>query len=255
MQLGIVTYNIAADWDLETLITKAEELGFQALELRTTHAHGVELSLDAEQRRAVRERFENSNVVLWGLGTTCEYHSPDPREVERNIEETKQWIELAKDVGAKGVKVRPNALPEDVPEEKTLQQIGESLAALAPVAEEAGIELWLEVHGRGTSDPRRMARIMEYVHSPVVGVCWNCNYPTDLIDGKLEPGFELLKERILSVHLHDFHEPYPYAELFRRLEEMGYQRPCLAEIQGSSDPERVLKYFRQCFLCYTGQAP
>lgn len=254
MDLGIVTYNIAADWDLEKLISACEQLGYSAVELRTTHAHGVELSLGKQERTAVRERFGRSSVRLWGLGTTCEYHSPDPAEVQRNIDETKQWIQLARDLGAVGVKVRPNSLPDDVPEDKTLQQIGESLAALAPDAEEGGVEIWLEVHGRGTSDPRRMARIMSYVHSPSIGVCWNCNYPTDLIDGKLEPGFDLLKDRILSVHLHDFHEPYPYCELFRRLEAIGYDRPCLAEIQASSDPERVLRYFRTCFLCYTGQA-
>jgi sugar phosphate isomerase/epimerase len=254
MKLGIVTYDIARDWDLETLITKCEELGYQVVEPRTTHAHGVEISLTPEERQGVRERFARSSVELWGLGTTCEYHSPDPAELERQMEETRQWIKLARDLGAKGVKVRPNSLAEGVPVEKTLQQIGESLAALAPEAEENGVELWLEVHGRGTADPRHMATILSYVDSPVVGACWNCNYPTDLIDGKLEPGFELLKDRILSVHLHDFHEPYPYRELFRRLAAIGYDRPCLAEIQHSSDPERVLQYFRVCFLLLREQA-
>lgn len=254
MKLGIVTYDIARDWDLETLISKCESLGYDVVEPRTTHAHGVELSLSHEERRAVRARFERSAVALWGLGTTCEYHSPDPAELARNVEETRAWIALARDLGATGVKVRPNSLPEDVPTEQTLQQIGESLAALAPDAQQQGIELWVEVHGRGTADPRHMATILSYVDSPVVGACWNCNYPTDLIDGKLEPGFELLKDRILSVHLHDFYEDYPYLELFERLAGIGYDRPCLAEIQHSSDPDRVLRYFRECFLLLTGQA-
>jgi sugar phosphate isomerase/epimerase len=252
VQLGLVTYDIARDWDLETLITKCEELGYEAVELRTTHAHGVELSLSAEQRAAVRRRFASSQVRLWGLGTTCEFHSPDPAEVERNTEETRQWIKLAQDLGAKGVKVRPNALPDGVPAEETLRQIGEALAALGPVAAAHGVELWLEVHGRGTADPRHVATIMQYVDHPAVGVCWNCNYPSDLIDGQLAPGFELLQERLLSVHLHDFHEPYPYRELFQRLLALGYDRPCLAEIQHSADPERVLRYFRVCFLCLSG---
>ncbi|MGD9519700.1 MAG: sugar phosphate isomerase/epimerase family protein [Armatimonadota bacterium] len=254
MKLGIVTYDIARDWDLETLISKCEELGYDVVEPRTTHAHGVELSLTAEQRAAVRDRFAQSPVELWGLGSTCEYHSPDPAELERNMEETRQWIALARDLGARGVKVRPNSLPDDVPVEKTLQQIGKSLAALAPEAEAEGVELWVEVHGRGTADPRHMATILSYVDSPAVGACWNCNYPTDLIGGELAPGFELLRDRLLSVHLHDFYEPYPYRELFERLAAIGYDRPCLAEIQHSSDPERVLRYFRQYFLLLTGQA-
>jgi sugar phosphate isomerase/epimerase len=254
MKLGIVTYDIARDWDLATLLHNCVALGYGAVELRTTHAHGVELNLDAEQRAAVRERFQAAGVTLWGLGTTCEFHSPDAAEVERNVAEARAWMDLARDLGAVGVKVRPNGLPEDVPAERTIRQIGEALAALAPLAEERGVEVWLEVHGHRSSDPRCIAAMLALVDSPAVGACWNCNYPTDLIEGRLEPGFEALRERLLSVHLHDLHEPYPYRELFERLAAAGYDRPCLAEIQHSADPERVLRYFRACYLALTGQA-
>ena len=45
MQLGIVTYNIAKDWDLPTIFEKLEKLGYDGVELRTTHAHKVEVDL------------------------------------------------------------------------------------------------------------------------------------------------------------------------------------------------------------------
>ncbi len=253
MKLGIVTYNIAHDWSLDTLLDRSEALGYDCVELRTTHAHGVELALDAAGRAAVRERFAASPVDLWGLGTTCEFHSPDPADVQRNMTEALHWIALARELGATGVKVRPNGMPDGVPPEKTLRQIGEVLSALAPAARANEVELWLEVHGPVTADPRHIATILGHVDSSTVGACWNCNFPSDLIDGKLAPGFDLLKERILAVHLHDFHEPYPYRELFERLAAIGYDRPCLAEIQDSPDPERVLRYFRACFLELTGQ--
>ena len=37
-QLGIVTYNIAKDWDLPTILSRLEKLGYEGVELRTTHA-------------------------------------------------------------------------------------------------------------------------------------------------------------------------------------------------------------------------
>ena len=46
MKLGLVTYNIGRNWDIETIIEKLEAAGFEAVELRTTHKHGVEPSLD-----------------------------------------------------------------------------------------------------------------------------------------------------------------------------------------------------------------
>ena len=52
-RLGLVTYNLAKDWDIETLIKNCEETGFEAVELRTTHKHGVELPLTKEPRAEV----------------------------------------------------------------------------------------------------------------------------------------------------------------------------------------------------------
>ena len=97
------------------------------VELRTTHAHGVELSLTAPQRAEVRKQFEASPIKIAGLGTTCEYHGADPAVVRKNVEETKQWVQLARDLGCPSVKVRPNGLRKDVPEDVTLRQIGTAL--------------------------------------------------------------------------------------------------------------------------------
>ncbi|MBN1581327.1 MAG: sugar phosphate isomerase/epimerase, partial [Anaerolineae bacterium] len=68
MKLGLVTYMIASQWDVPTMIETCTALGYQGVELRTTHAHGVELSLSQQERREVRARFADSDVTLWGLG-------------------------------------------------------------------------------------------------------------------------------------------------------------------------------------------
>ena len=108
MRLGAVTYNVLKDWDLETLIAKLEEARFEAVELRTEHKHGVEPSLPAAERARVKARFAQSKVRLLSYGSTCEFHSPDQAVVARNIATGKQFVELAHDTGAWGVKVRPN---------------------------------------------------------------------------------------------------------------------------------------------------
>src|SRR5437764_13179666 len=92
MRLGIVTYNIAKDWTLETIIKNCEATGFEGVELRTTHAHGVEVSLNASQRADVKNRFQNSKVVLMGLGSAFDYHTPDPAKLRADIEATRQYI-------------------------------------------------------------------------------------------------------------------------------------------------------------------
>src|SRR5437870_10668507 len=74
MHLGSVTYNLAKDWDIETIIKNCEEAKFEGVELRTTHAHGVEVTLNAGERERVRKRFANSPVKLMGLGSAFDYH-------------------------------------------------------------------------------------------------------------------------------------------------------------------------------------
>src|SRR3954447_16206097 len=100
LKLGTVTYNIAKDWDVPTIIKNLTEAGFEAVELRTTHKHGVEITLSPAQRMDVRKQFEASPIKIGGLGTTCEFHAADQAAVRKNIDETKEWVKLAKDLGS-----------------------------------------------------------------------------------------------------------------------------------------------------------
>jgi len=256
LQLGIVTYNIAKDWDLPTILQKLEALGYGGVELRTTHRHGVEVSLSADERREVRKRFEDSPVELVGLGSAFEYHSADPAVVRKNVEETKEYVRLAHDVGALGVKVRPNGIPKGEDPEAAFRRIGDALREVGEDAEGQGVEIRVEVHGAGTSEWPGFARIIEHANHPNVGVCWNSN-PQDVPPkgGSIEPNFRLVADKIRTVHLRDLtDEKYPWRELFALLDASGYEGYTLAEIPESADPDRVLRYFRALWAAYQPNA-
>src|SRR5215468_3098251 len=139
-RLGIVTYNIAAAWDVPTILRVCRAVGLAAVELRTTHKHGVEPTLTGAQRKEVRARFADAGVEIWGCGTVCEFHSPDQGVVKQNIDTCRRFIDLVADLGGRGVKVRPNALPPKVPVQQTLTQIGRSLVPCGEAAAKAGVE-------------------------------------------------------------------------------------------------------------------
>ncbi len=252
MKLGLVTYNLAKDWTLDRIIEMCSEHGFEGGELRTTHAHGVEVDLDEDGRREVRRKFEDSPVELAGLGSAFEYHSNDPEELRRNIEGTREYCRLAADVGAPGVKVRPNALLVDqgVPEETTLRQIGESLAEVGEFASALDVQIRLEVHGRDTQDPRRIRRMLDHAGHPNVFVCWNSN-ACEVQDGSIGRNFDLLADDIALVHMRDVcADDYPWLELLRLLRQSGYRGFCLAEIAGSDQPGRIMDYYRTLWEAY-----
>jgi sugar phosphate isomerase/epimerase len=250
IQLGIVTYNIAKDWDLPTILARLEKLGYAGVELRTTHAHKVESNLTRDQRMEVRKRFEDSPVDLAGLGTAFEFQATDPAVVRKNIEGTMEYVRLAHDIGAPGVKVRPNGIPKGGDREATFERIGKALHELGEDAAGFGVEIRVEVHGAVTQEVPNFAKIMKHANHPNVYACWNSN-ATDVVDGSVRGNFALLAPKIHEVHIHDLSdEKYPWRELFALLAAQNYDGYTLAEIPESSDPERVLRYFRALWMAY-----
>tara|TARA_B100000902_G_scaffold255514_1_gene241949 strand:+ start:132 stop:899 length:768 start_codon:yes stop_codon:yes gene_type:complete len=253
MKLGLVTYNLAHEWDFETLEHNCNEAGFAGVELRTQHAHGVEINLGQNERKMFKKRFSDSPLEVVGLGSTFEYDSPDQDVLQENIDGTKEYVRLAHDLGISGVKVRPNKLHqnEGIDRIQTLEQIGLSLNHCAEYAQEYGVQLRLEVHGRDTCDPKLMRIIMDAAPSPNATVCWNSNN-SDMIDGKIDENFGLLGDRIGMVHITELWNSYPWARLFELLREIGYKGYCLAEVPSSQDAIRFMRYYRALFEALGG---
>jgi sugar phosphate isomerase/epimerase len=254
MRLGLVTYNLAKDWDLETIIENCEATGFAGVELRTTHAHQVESDLSPARRREVRQRFAASQVELVGLGTAFEFDAVDPAELRRNIEGTKEYLQLAADLGASGVKVRPNKLHEDegVPRAQTLAQIGRALRECGECAAGLGVQLRLEVHGRVTCEPPLIRAMLDHAGHPSAVACWNSN-PQDLENGSIDANFALLEGRIGLVHVNELWSDYPWQRLFALLRRSGYAGYCLAEIPESPEPLRLMRYYRALWQLQVGE--
>jgi sugar phosphate isomerase/epimerase len=249
IRFGLVTYQWGKDWDLPTLLANCEKTGTDGVELRTTHKHGVEPSLNASQRSEVKARFAASPVTLVGLGSAEDFHSPDPSKLGASIEATKAFIKLSHDVGGSGVKVRPNDLPEGVPHEKTIEQIGRALNAVGAYGADYGQQIRLEVHGKKTSPLPIIAAIMQIADHPNVAVCWNSN-AEDLKGDGLAHNFKLVEKRLgATTHVHDLGgDSYPYAEFFALLKAADYKGWLLEEASSSpSDRVAALSEERKAF--------
>jgi hypothetical protein len=223
MRLGLVTYQWGKDWDLPALIANCMKAGLPGVELRTQHAHGVEASLTTSQRAEVKKRFADSSVTCIGYGSNFEYHNPDPKILRYNIDQTKEYIRLSKDIGATGIKVKPNNLPSEVPKEKTIAQIASSLNEVGKYAQDFGQLVRVEAHGTLTQELPNMKAIFDQVTEPNVKICWNSN-DCDLLQPGLEGNFNMVKKWIGdTVHVRGFKiSNYPYQELLNLLAGINY---------------------------------
>jgi hypothetical protein len=223
MRMGLVTYQWGKDWDLPTLIANCERTGFLGVELRTQHAHKVESNLSASQRGEVKKRFADSKVTCIGYGSNFEYHSPDPAVVKKNIEQTKEYILLCRDIGATGIKVKPNFLPPEVSKEKTIAQIAASLNECGKFAGENGQIVRVEVHGQYSQEIPNMKAIFDQVTDKHVKMCWNSN-ETDLLPPGLESNFDSVKKWFGdTVHVRDLKDKkYSFQTLITLFTKMNY---------------------------------
>jgi sugar phosphate isomerase/epimerase len=219
----------------------------RGVELRTTHAHGVEPTLNEQQRTEVRKRFADSKVTMVGIGSNERFDSPDAATLKKAIEASKEFIRLSHDVGGTGVKVKPDSFHKDIPREKTIEQIGRALNELGEYGEGFGQQIRLEVHGQCAELPTIKA-IFDVATHTNVAVCWNSN-PQDLQGEGLEHNFKLVNKRFgETCHIHELDDSkYPYDQLFKLLVQTGYSGWVLLE--ASSKPaDRVAALLEQAKL-------
>ena len=244
MRFGLVTYLWGQDWDLPTLIENCERSKVLGVELRTTHAHGVEPRLSAEERRNVKKRFAGSPVELVGLGSNERFDDPDPARVKAAIEATRKFLQLSHDVGGSGVKVKPDRFHEGIPREKTIEQIGNALRTLGVYANGLGQEVRPEVHGQCSPLPV-IRQIVDIANHPNVRVCWNSN-AEDLSGKGLHHNFGLVMNRFgATAHVRRLDEGnYPHQQLFDLFVMLDYDGWILLEAGGKPE-DRVAALIEQ----------
>ena len=146
-RFGMVTYLWGRDLPLPELLAACEASGLEGLELRTTHAHGVEPGIPESGAADIRRRFAESSVELVGLGSNERFDSPDPARLAAAMEATRGFLRCSAAVGGGGVKVKPDSFHRGVDPRVTVEQIGAALRELGPFAADLGQEIRLEVHG------------------------------------------------------------------------------------------------------------
>jgi hypothetical protein len=245
-RFGFTTYQWGQDWDIPTLIANCTRAQAFGVELRTSqhYAHGVELTLTAEQRADVKKRFEDSPITLVGLATSERFDWPDTKQLEAAIKNTKAYISLSRDVGGSGVRVFPNSFHEGIPHEKTIEQIGSALNIVGAFATDYGQQVRLEAHGNAGALPTIRA-IMNHVVEPSVRVKLNCDARDAQGEG-FEYNFNLVKDYLGdTLHLHNLKDPeFPYQLQMDLLVKMGWTGWQLMEASDKV-PDRVQALIEQ----------
>lgn len=239
IRISFCTYLIGKDWNLEKLAKVAKEAGYDGVEPRTDMGMKHRLSVgfrdeprtSAENIQKARKLFEDAGVSFASIATGVQFSSQNPQVRKRNIEEAKEYIELADKLGAKVVRLFGGRVPPGVRRADAVDYIAECLNEVGRFAREYDVSPLIEQHDDWdhTVD---IVDAMEKVTEENVGVLWN----QTTIDNQ---SFELLKNRLKHFHIHD--STPAILESMRLLESVDFDGYLSLEVGPQPNPEQFLK--------------
>jgi len=163
------------DWELETIIAKAGEYGYDAVDFRCLKREMAIYNLPAFSSRA-REtgaRIEDAGLVISGFSSSARMFAPSAEKRREHLEEVKRYAELCEIFGVEYIRVFGGKL-QGTPLDEAIDI---SLDALAQMGEAAGkARIVVETHDDWVNTDK-LARLFEKVSAENVFILWDLHHP------------------------------------------------------------------------------
>ncbi len=187
---------------LAELLTLAGKLGYDGIEPRLAagHRHGIETTLSAKERRAIRQQVAAGDIALACLATSCKYAAPET--VAANVAETQRCIDLAGDLGCPRLRVFGGALPAGVSRTQGIDLLAGAFSQVADQAAARGVTVCIETHD-DWSHPAHLAEVMRRVNHSAIAINWDIMHPIRQGQITMDEAFAIVKPWIRHVHFHD----------------------------------------------------
>lgn len=187
------------DWSLERAIEEARRWGYEGLELRLIDGQLIEPNLSSSDRESIGRVLRESDLGLVAADSSIRLVT-DQLDVEVETELV-SFLELAAGWSAPLVRVFGGNPPDGISNEDVVAKAVRILEQTALVAGRLGVKIGLETHD-AFSAASTVARVMDRVPSPEVGVIWDVLH-THRMGETPQQVWDLVGPRILSVHVKD----------------------------------------------------
>ncbi|MHA8106989.1 sugar phosphate isomerase/epimerase family protein [Aquirufa sp. 5-AUSEE-100C1] len=192
-------------WDFTQVLQRAQANHYAGIEIR-----GVKGDLDlpnnpiflATNMGATRRQVADAGLKIVNLGSSANMHFLDPTKRQNNLDEAKKYIELASQLGCPFIRVFPNDLPKDQPENETVDAIIRALQELGDFAKNTGVKVLLESHGKVIKSDM-LLHIMEETNHKNIGLVWDFFNMWSVTQEPPAQVYQVLKKYILHTHIKD----------------------------------------------------
>lgn len=194
------------DWPFEQMVNFAVQHGYKGIELR-----GIQRELNltkckefnsAENRAATIKLMKDSGLKFVGLGSSATLHFADALIRKKNLDEGRNFIDLAHAIGCPNIRVFPNLLPKEQDKNVTMDFIIKGLLELGDHAKGSGVNVLMETHGDLVKIDD-IEIIMQAARHQNIGLVWDVTNMWTLTKESPLLAYERLKKYIRHTHIKD----------------------------------------------------
>ena len=206
MKMAFTTLGCPA-WDLDTVIARGSEYGYDAVDFR-----GIQEEIDVtklpEFNSAIAEtkrKFADANLVICGISSSLKVC--DETVAEANLEEAKRTIPIAAELGVPNIRVFGMGNAKEKSKEE-LADIGQGMMEQVLALDGADQFKWVfETHDNWIKS-QDCKLLLDRVKVPIFGALWDMGHTTRV--GEEDPADTLaaLGDRVFYTHVKDaVHDP------------------------------------------------
>ena len=202
MKIGFSSL-VCPDWELETIISRAAEMGFDGVELfglcREMHLPRVpELARDPER---VRQKFRDGHIDLICLGTSASLASCQQRVIDGQRAIIAEYLELAAKLECPYVRICAGEIQEYDYQRLALSRVAAEITSLIPLVTHHNVTLLVE-NGGDFPGSDALWFIIDAAGHPAVQACWS-QHRALTIGERPTTSIPRLSGRIGTVHICD----------------------------------------------------
>jgi sugar phosphate isomerase/epimerase len=193
------------NWSWKTILDSADKHGYAAIELRGV-AGEMDLTkvpeLIGTRLAETRKDLAALGLVVSDLGASATMHEKDPATRQKQFDEGRRFIDLARSMGVKYVRMFGDKLPEGEPRDEVMKRVIEGFHTMTDHAKATGVTVLIESHGDFTSSAD-LENILTSVNSPQFALLWDAHHTYVAAKEKPADTFARLGRWIRHTHLKD----------------------------------------------------
>jgi sugar phosphate isomerase/epimerase len=199
-----VTFSTLAcpNWQMETILAKASEFGYDGIEWRGGPEGHLQPDMPSSRKTWLRQQCSNTGLMSLAVTAYTSFVSASAKERQANVDELRRYADLAAEIGANYVRAFLGELPEGTKLDPGIyENISECLQAASEYADSVAVQIAVEPHDDFVRSST-VAPLLHRIQHPTLRVIWDI--ANAFADGE-DPaeGFDLLKDHLAYVQIKD----------------------------------------------------